>query len=258
MAKNFLQQVMVARPKSDIKIDGLVEKIENGYLSGREPSFKTKKSFSPSSLVYGSGACARYWYLAFNGAVFTDDADGRAVANMSNGTLSHGRIEGAFEKAGILAESEFKVTSEDPPIFGFGDVIFKWLDKVILGEIKTVRDEVFAFRKQNMQPADYHMAQLILYMKLKNMNNGAMIYENKNTHELLVIPVEMKEEYQKWVDDAFDWMRKVRKAWIEKTIPKNIFRSNSKVCKTCPIIDACKAAEPGTLKIERLQDFPKL
>lgn len=258
MAKNFLQHVMDKPVKSTISVSGLVDRIESGYLSGREPSFKTKKSFSPSSLVYGSGACARYWYLAFDGAVFTDDADGRAVANMSNGTLSHGRIQEAFEKAGILADSEFKVTSNDPPIFGFGDVIFNWLGKSILGEIKTVRDEVFAFRKQNMQPADYHMAQLILYMKLMNMKNGAIIYENKNTHELLVIPVDMNEAYQKWVDDAYEWMKTVRKAWTDRTIPKNIFRSNSKVCKTCPIMDACQAADKGTLKIERLQDFPKV
>ena len=177
---------------------------------------------------------------------------------MSNGTLSHGRIQEAFDKAGILADSEFKVTSNDPPIFGFGDVIFNWLGKSILGEIKTVRDEVFAFRKQSMQPTDYHMAQLILYMKLMNMKNGAIIYENKNTHELLVIPVDMKEEYQQWVDNAFEWMKSVRKAWTDRTIPKKVFRANSKVCKTCPLVSSCDAASPGTLKIERLQDFPKL
>jgi hypothetical protein len=52
----------------------------------------TKKSFSPSSLGYGHGTCPRYWYMAFSGAMFIDDNDAVAVANMAQGTQAHERL----------------------------------------------------------------------------------------------------------------------------------------------------------------------
>jgi hypothetical protein len=53
----------------------------------------TKKSFSPSSLGYGHGTCPRYWYMAFSGAMFIDDNDAVAVANMAQGTQAHERLQ---------------------------------------------------------------------------------------------------------------------------------------------------------------------
>ena len=95
----------------------LVKIIEAGYLVGREPKHTQKKTFGPSTIAYGHGECPRYWYLAFEGAVFEDNADPYGVANMTNGTLSHGRIETAFKNSGISIDSEFKVFYDDPPIF---------------------------------------------------------------------------------------------------------------------------------------------
>ncbi len=53
----------------------------------------TKKSFSPSTLGYGHGTCPRYWYMAFSGAMFIDDNDAVAVANMAQGTQAHERLQ---------------------------------------------------------------------------------------------------------------------------------------------------------------------
>ena len=53
----------------------------------------TKKSFSPSALGYGHGKCPRYWYMAFSGAMFIDDNDAVAVANMAQGTQAHERLQ---------------------------------------------------------------------------------------------------------------------------------------------------------------------
>ena len=79
----------------------LVNVIQQGYLVGRDPEHKQKKTFGPSTIAYGYGECPRYWYLAFEGAIFEDDSDAYAIANMTNGTLSHGRIEAAFKNSGI-------------------------------------------------------------------------------------------------------------------------------------------------------------
>ena len=90
MAKNFMKAIMDKQPEGPINTKELISTIESGYLVGREPQFKTKKSFSPSSLVWGSGACPRYWFLAFSGAEFVDDATPYDVANMNSGTQADG------------------------------------------------------------------------------------------------------------------------------------------------------------------------
>jgi hypothetical protein len=48
-------------------------------------------------------------------------------------------------------------------------------------------------------------------------------------------------------------MREVRKAWVDRTLPKKNYRSNSKICKTCPIKKACESAEAGDIKINSLE-----
>jgi CRISPR/Cas system-associated exonuclease Cas4 (RecB family) len=90
-------------------------------------------------------------------------------------------------------------------------------------------------------------------MKILKKAKAVLIYENKNNHELLLLPVEVNDHYRRWVDQAFDWMRTVRKAWVDRTLPKKNYRSNSKICKNCPIQKACASAEVGELKINSLE-----
>lgn len=252
MAKNFLKQVMDKQPEGPIDTKALISKIESGYTAKRGTEFKTKKTFSPSTLVYGNGACPRYWFLAFEGADFEDNVDAYAVANMGSGTDGHARIQKAITDAGIMVEEEKRVISSDPPIFGFADAIIQWEEEQPVVEIKTMKEESFAYRK-HAKPPSYHLMQLIIYMKILGKKLGVLLYENKNTHELHAITVEPTEEYRAWADYAFDWMKKVRKSWEDKDIPQKPYRSNSKVCKTCPIQKACAEAEKGKTKIEPLE-----
>ena len=257
MAKNLLQQVMVkaevTAKKSFLDTDELIKKIQHGYIAKRGEKFQQKKSFAPSTIAYSHGECPRYWYLAFEGAVFQDNADAYGGANMTNGTKSHERIQQAMDDAGILKDSEFKVTWEDPPIFGFGDVILEWGGEDLLGEIKTMPMEGFEYRKAAGKPKLGHLVQLLIYMRILNKTKAVLIYENKNNHDLLVLPVEINDYYVRWVNQAFDWMKTVRKAWEDKTLPEKNYRSNSKICKTCPIRAVCDEAGKGELKIKSLE-----
>lgn len=253
MTKNFLKELMDVGPEHSTDEKGIIAAIEAGYLVGRGPREQKKKSFSPSSLAYGNGECPRYWYLAFDGQTFEDDADAYAVANMSSGTLSHERIQSAMEKSGILKEKERKLITTDPPIFGFVDAIIEWNGEEIPVEIKTARDESFTYRKQSRKPPTYHLIQVLLYMKILKKEKGLLMYENKNSHELLLIPVTVNDEYRAWMDKTFAWMRTVRKAWEDQTLPTKNYRSNSKVCKTCPIQKACADAGKGVVKIASME-----
>ena len=251
--------------------DGIVEEIEKGYTVDLKPKFTKKYTFAPSTLTYGAGECARYWYLAFDGAVFYDNADAYGVANRTQGTLGHDRIQDAILRSGLLQEGmefdaepskykkqihpamEFRIKSDDPPISGYGDVMLNYKGNTILGEIKTAPVEGFEYRKAKRKGKIAHLMQLIMYMKIMKKDKGALIYENKNNHELLVLPVEVNDHYRRWVDQAFDWMRTVRKAWEDQTLPQKTYRANSKICKVCPIQKACSEAEAGVIKIKPLE-----
>ena len=138
MTKNLLQSVMLkpAMKKNNIlDSDALIEKIKHGYIINRGPKQTQKKTFAPSTIAYSHGECPRYWYLAFDGQMFEDNADAYAAANMTAGTLSHARIQNAMMNAGIVKvyrdddnepTTEFKIRHDDPPIFGYGDVMFDW------------------------------------------------------------------------------------------------------------------------------------
>lgn len=252
MAKNFMKEIVNKQPEGAIDTKALISKIESGYLIDQGTSFKTKKTFAPGTLVYGSGQCPRYWYLAFSGAEFVSDNDPYQVANMAAGTQGHERIQKAITDAGIMVEMEKRVVAQDPPIFGFADAIIQWEEEQPVVEIKTMREESFAYRKF-AKPPNYHLMQLVIYMKVLGKKMGILLYENKNSHELHAITVEPTPELITWADYAFQWMRDVRKSWEDKIIPVKPYRSNSKVCKVCPIQKACAAADKGTVKITPLE-----
>jgi len=257
MTKSLLQQIMVKKevlPAHPMDVAGITEKIKEGYIINRIDKHTQKKTFAPSTIAYGHGECPRYWYLAFDGQTFEDNADAYGAANMTAGTKSHERIQSAMGNVpDFLIDSEFKITYSDPPIFGYGDVMLNWQGEPLLGEIKTMMNEGFEYRKAHMKPKTGHLIQLLIYMKILKKAKAVLIYENKNNHELLLLPVEVNDHYRRWVDQAFDWMRTVRKAWEDRTLPKKNYRSNSKICKNCPIQKACASAEVGELKINSLE-----
>lgn len=256
--KNLLNELM-EKPEAQIfntygiDTEALIEKIQSGYTAKRGPRHQQKKTFAPSTIAYGHGECARYWYLAFDGGTFEDNADAFAGANMTNGTKSHERIQAAMGDAGFLKDSEFKITSNDPPIFGYGDVMLEWNGEDLLGEIKTMMNEGFEYRKINKRPKAGHLVQLLIYMKILQKRKAVLIYENKNNHELLVLPVQINDYNLQWVNQAFDWMRTVRKAWVDRTLPEKTYRSNSKICKNCPLSKICVDAGKGDVRISPLE-----
>jgi len=273
MTKSLLKQVMlketekreaIAKQNIIFNAEDMIEKIRSGYIADRGPKLTTKKTFAPSTIAYQHGQCPRYWYLAFSGNVFDDYTDAYGAANMSSGTMSHDRIQNALLASGVgvpyindkgETTTEFKVIANDPPIFGYGDVMLTWEGEEIVGEIKTMMSEGFEYRKKTNKPKAGHMIQLLIYMKILGKSKGALIYENKNNHELLIIPVEVNDNYRQWIDYAFNWMREVRKAWEEKNLPTKNYRGNSKICKTCPVKAACAEAGDGIIKIASLEEL---
>jgi len=279
MTKNLLEQIMVKKINQSKSInqgdesfvDGLADAINSGYLAKTKPKFTKKNNFSASGLTYGAGECPRYWHLAFDGQIHYDNADAWGVANRTQGTQGHERIQEAIQASGLLDEEmemdplprkynkqthpamEFRVKVDDPPFDGYGDVMLKYKGERLIGEIKTMPNDGFQYKKISRRPKMAHLMQLLMYMKVWKIRKGVIIYENKNSHELLTLPVVVNDHYRNWVDQAFDWMREVYKTWQNKELAQKPYRSNSKICKVCPIQKACAEAEVGTIKIKPLE-----
>lgn len=233
---------------------------------GRESKFTTKTSFAPSSLGY-SGSCARYWYYAFNGAEFTYDTAPAAVANMDAGSDSGKRLAKLLDKAGILVEDEVPVRHSDPPIFGYIDAMVRWKGEVIPAEVKTTKTETWQYRVANNTVPGYQLVQLLIYMYVTGNERGFFLTENKNTHELFILPIRMTEERKALVEKIFEWMRLVKDNAENGELPTRPFTQKSMQCKGCAVRELCWAGykrgsvngtdpNPGSIEIPPLE-IPK-
>jgi CRISPR/Cas system-associated exonuclease Cas4 (RecB family) len=213
----------------------------------REDSERTKTSFAPSGLGY-SGSCPRYWYYAFHGANFSYDTDALAMANMDAGSDAGKRLADVLKKADLLVAEEVPVRWQDPPIFGFIDALVNWKDEVVVAEIKTTKQETWQMRANSNSVPGYQMLQLLIYMYITNKPRGFFLTENKNTNEIFILPVRMTEEFYKWVEEVFEWMRAVKKNSDDDLLPTRPFTKASLQCKGCAVKDTCWAGWTRTNK----------
>lgn len=241
MAREIIKNLKYRKQPFDT--NGLSNMLEKAYMADvRQDEFKQKKTFSPSKIGYGHGNCPRYWYFAFSGAEFKETVDPLGVANMANGSAAHDRIQKLFEDAGLLVEKEVKIFLNDPPVSGFLDVLVRHDGEVIVGEIKTTRQESFIIKQQTMKPSSNHLVQVLIYMKATGKTNGFVMYENKNTQEFLLIPVTMSARNEKLLDGVLNWMRDVYAAYTNQTLPTRLLTKRSRICKECPLASTCDQA----------------
>ena len=260
MARDIVKNLKFKKYEGKFDVKEFAQMLDDAYRATKRPDGEmTKKSFSPSSLGYGHGNCPRYWYMAFSGAYFIDNNHAQAIANMAHGTQAHERIQklikdqssDLFKTTKINSvQTEVEITNEYPPIKGFIDLIIDWDGTNVICEIKTAKQEVWDTRQAEMSPSGNHMLQLLTYMKLKNINEAFFLYENKNTQELLLIPIQMNAKNKKIIEDLFLWMSEVYDNFKNGDIPMRPFLKTSYSCKNCPIKKECWSGITGTVQIE--------
>lgn len=246
---------LVSRPRSmKFDVDSFVRKLNKQYVKSRKNTeFKTKTSFSPSTVGYGYGTCPRYWNLAFSGAEFDESWSAPQVIAMMTGTDSHERIQKKMDEMGALVEEEVEIKNANPPIRGFVDAIVEQDGVRAVAEIKTIKAEQFIKRKDEGVPSESHLLQLLIYMKLLNMDEGFILYEDKNGHLLTANPVVMNEKNRQYVEDVFDWMTVVYDAFKSKKNVARAYSKSSTVCKYCPLNRTCYEQTNGRTKIPPLE-----
>ena len=254
MTKNLISSLMAKAKDTKLDSKKFVKMLNSAYQeSNTNKAFKTKKTFAPSTVGYGHGTCARYWWIAFNGAEFTDNIPAANIASMNSGTAAHERIEKLVEKTGMLKENEREIKSEDPPIRGYADLILEVDGEEVIGEIKTIKDQYFIQRKGEGQPSNSHLLQLLIYMEIEGAEEGFVLYENKNDNELLSIPIKMTEKNKEYISYVFDWMREVHESYKNNIVPKRGYTKSTWTCKGCPVSEACLERDEGIKKIPNLK-----
>ena len=182
MGRDLVTNLKFKKITGSFDPDTFAKIIDDAYLVGRNlDRWQKKHTFSPSTVGYGHGMCPRYWFIAFNGADFEDNFDALAIANMENGKQAHERLQALLSTTSVLKEVEREILSNDPPIRGFADLILEWTGQEVIGEIKTVKDEIFSARQASMSPTTSHLIQLLLYMWVEKIKEGFVMYENKIT-----------------------------------------------------------------------------
>jgi CRISPR/Cas system-associated exonuclease Cas4 (RecB family) len=252
---SIVENLKYKQSKGLIDIAKLTKIIERAYESYNEPTFKQKTSFAPSKIGYGSGKCPRYWYIAFDGAEFDDKFTAQSIATMTNGTMAHERLGDLLKRSSLDVTLEEEFFHDDPPIHGFIDAIVMRGDDEVIGEIKTTRMEAFRVRQAKMEPPDYHLIQILIYMYLRKAESGFLLYENKNDHALLIVPVYMTDENTELVEYVLEWMREAKLRWERRELPMIPYRKNAKECKECPVQATCfdpEKYDEGDVKIEPL------
>ncbi len=218
----------------------------------RESSFITKKTFAPSGTGQYQGSCPRYWYFAFSGADFQYSNSPLSVAIMANGTDAHARLEKAFEEAGILIDKEKPIELADPPVFGYLDALLNLDGETVVAEFKTTNTEAFQFRKVKQTPSEAHKLQILLYLRATGNKRGVIIYEDRNTLELCVIPVVMTEENEQWLEKVLEWMRQVHQSFKDNKKPKSPFQQRNKICQNCPVYETCWSDSSYDVVIDKM------
>lgn len=213
-----------------------------------------KESFSPSVIGYGSGTCPRRWVLAFRGGPWYQEHSSQSVDNMEAGTDAHARIQANFQNSDLKVSIEKELLVKDPPVRGFIDAIIEDFNGVnLVVEIKTTRTEAWTSRRAKNKGPAYQVLQLLLYLYFLGEKYGVLLYEDKNDHQKLLIPVEMTDKNKMAVEKVVDWMRLVHKTYVEDKLPTIPFKSNSKICKECPLQKWCYSQPKGDIDLEVLK-----
>jgi len=270
MSRQMIKGLKLKNQGNKLNASDIAQAIEQGLLSQRRPSkpFTQKKTFSPSSIGYGHGTCARFWFIAFSGTdSWQDDVDSMGVANMGVGAAVHDYLQETLKASGMVVEDEVEIKLEDPPVRGYLDAIVKWNDENLVCEIKTTREDAFSFRQMSGKPMTNHLIQILLYLKATGLKRGFLLYVNKNDQTMLVIPVELNEANEALINEVLEWLRTARAAFDNNDLPiipfvraRNSGEPSNKICRSCPVQKDCFNKEmygEGVVDIP-LMEVPKL
>jgi hypothetical protein len=188
------------RSKSQLKIKSKKKKQvrkprtknqDRWFLNHLEKNLKFTKSGTKSGAFYPSmlgNPCDRNLYFAYHGQLPDQVIEAKTARIFDVGSSLEIRMQKYFERTGIFLAAEQTVRLENPPISGRYDFLLRHDEygRIIL-ELKSINDAGFAALIE--APKSDHLVQLQIYLNLVGMENGILLYENKNDQKLKAFKV---------------------------------------------------------------------
>lgn len=203
--------------------------IEDHLVRSREPRYD-KGWWHPSSL---HTLCDRKLAFEYLGIKRKDHAiKGQTLRIFHNGTMMHRRWQSYFKSMGLLIKREVPFTIESPPIRGAADAKIKHPisgDSSIV-ELKSINTAGFSRLEK---PRDDHLGQLNTYLGGLDVEDGIVLYENKNDQSIKIFPVKFdKTRFEQLQFRLLKILRKILKGHLP-----DVF--NHEGCQSCPFLYMC-------------------
>jgi CRISPR/Cas system-associated exonuclease Cas4 (RecB family) len=232
------------------------------------PASSSVGKFYPSSV----GKCSRAIVMGMNG-IEKPRINFKLNSIFSNGNSYHERIEKLFKDAGILIISEMPLKDEELHISGRldiitynikkdrekstpielkdaeGNIVFSgFTEELLVVEMKSISEKGF---EKLSRPKPEHYDQLMLYLHLTKIQDGILLYESKNTQDMLEFYVEYSEEE---ANRIIGKIKECVKHYTEKTLPVRPYDKHSYECQYCDYRNKCWESKVD----EKIKDLEKL
>ena len=190
-------RVKTAKPKKTKKPrKARAKNQDRWFLNHLENNLGYTKHWTKSGVFYPSmlgNPCDRHLYLAYNGQLPDQIIKAKTVRIFDAGSALEVRMKKYFERTGIFLAAEQTVKLDIPPISGRYDFLLKHEDygRVIL-ELKSINETGFDSLIETAKSD--HLIQLQIYLNLAKVDQGIVLYENKNDQKLKAFKVTRDEQ----------------------------------------------------------------
>jgi len=158
------------------------------WLSKELNSLVSPSNNNSKNVFYASSIgnpCDRFLYLQYNGLLPVEYIPAQLLRVFDNGHAAEDRYARYFERLNALVSREVIARIESPPIHGRADFIVTFpklsIPRFII-ELKTIKSADF---KKLLSPKKEHLIQLQFYLNVLNIDSGAVLYENKDSQEIV-------------------------------------------------------------------------
>ena len=219
------------------------KEIDDHYANWERKDFKRDEKFHVSE----SNKCARALYFEFKGYP-REEIGKSSFRKFAVGNVIHRNI--MRELLSLSSDNLHVVSSEitipnNPLIAGRADIIVSLGNELHVVDIKSINDYAFKLLKEgSREPDEGYVKQLNLYMHFFGIKKGFLLFDNKNTQELLEVPVPYNQELALQCIERFKRIKEM----IEKNImpEKPQFSDNEKwKCDYCAYKSECEKIGAG-------------
>lgn len=189
------------------------------------------------------GACPRGLYLERIGAKPDREFSDRELRVFAAGKHFEDWFIGCLKgREKCKTESQVRVEDKRLNISGYVDLLIETKEEKKVYEVKTKNSRAFWYMDKEGKPMRQHEYQLWTYMHLLGIEEGSIIYLEKDTLTIREFPVYLKDK--KLQEEVFNELNILNWAWAEK-MPPPAAKEGSWQAKFCRWHIQCLLDEKG-------------